>query len=253
MLAASWILKGVTAPFRAALRRSRTAQVASHAAHVRAASTIRDGHDLSGKICIVTGGGSGIGRAVALGMARNGGKVVVAGRRQEQLDETVGAIKDDSGTALAVRTDVSDAESVKSLFDITKETFGRIDVVFNNAGIGAPAIPLEDIDLKTWQNVVDVNLTGVFLCTQQAFKHMKQQSPMGGRIINNGSISADRPRPLSIAYTATKHAVTGLTKSSILDGRKVCRVSSSSVVAMRVLNLHELISPATVQHLLRPN
>ena len=168
------------------------------------------------KVAIVTGAGSGIGRAVARALARQGYAVGLAGRRQEALEETAA----EGGRMLAVPTDVGDAASVANLFAKTKETFGRLDLLFNNAGTGAPAIPLEDLTVEQWQTVVDANLTGAFLCTQEAFRIMKSQEPRGGRIINNGSISAHRPRPDSAPYTATKHAITGLTKSTSLDGRK---------------------------------
>ena len=171
------------------------------------------------KVAIVTGGGTGVGKAVSLAFLEDGYRVVLAGRRREPLDETI----KESGAAdraLAVPTDVANPESVRALFAKTKEAFGRLDVLFNNAGTGAPAIPLEDLTVEQWKAVVDVNLTGMFLCTQEAFKIMKSQTPRGGRIINNGSISAHAPRPNSAPYTSTKHAVTGLTKSTSLDGRK---------------------------------
>jgi NAD(P)-dependent dehydrogenase (short-subunit alcohol dehydrogenase family) len=172
----------------------------------------------SQKIALVTGAGSGIGRASALALAKEGYAVVVAGRRADSLAETVkqgGAAK-----MLAVPTDVTDVNSIKALFAKIKETFGRLDVVFNNAGIGAPPVPMEDLTYEQWMNVVQTNLTGPFICTQEAIKIMKDQNPRGGRIINNGSISAYAPRPNSVPYTATKHAITGLTKSTALDGRK---------------------------------
>lgn len=176
--------------------------------------------DDSTKIVLITGGGSGIGKATALAMWEAGYSVVLAGRREGALRQTVeeSGVSDDR--ALTVPTDVRDAESVKNLFAKTTERFGRLDVLFNNAGVGAPGVPLEDLTLEQWQAVVDTNLTGMFLCTQAAFKIMKAQDPQGGRIINNGSISAHAPRPNSAPYTATKHAVTGLTKSTSLDGRK---------------------------------
>ena len=171
------------------------------------------------KIAIVTGAGSGVGKATALALLGAGYRVVLAGRRKEPLEEV--ALESGAGDrVLAVPTDVSDPDSVRALFDATVKAFGRLDLVFNNAGVNAPGIPLEDLTLAQWRNVVDINLTGVFLCTQNAFRVMKAQSPMGGRIINNGSISAHTPRPNSIAYTATKHAVMGLTKTASLDGRK---------------------------------
>jgi NAD(P)-dependent dehydrogenase (short-subunit alcohol dehydrogenase family) len=170
------------------------------------------------KVAIVTGAGSGIGRATALAFLNAGYAVGLAGRRKETLDATASQAK--AGKSLVVPTDVGDHASVKALFAKTKEAFGRLDVLFNNAGMGAPGIPLEDLTYEQWKAVVDANLTGVFLCTQEAFKIMKSQEPRGGRIINNGSISAHAPRPNSAPYTATKHAVTGLTKSASLDGRK---------------------------------
>jgi NAD(P)-dependent dehydrogenase (short-subunit alcohol dehydrogenase family) len=171
------------------------------------------------KVAVVTGAGTGIGRAVSLGLLHEGYAVVLAGRRGELLDQTAS----EGGTAertMAVPTDVSDPESVRTLFGRTKERFGRLDLLFNNAGMNAPGVALEDLTLERWKAVVDVNLTGAFLCTQQAFLLMKAQQPRGGRIINNGSISAHSPRPNSAPYTATKHAITGLTKSTSLDGRK---------------------------------
>ena len=174
------------------------------------------------KVALVTGAGTGVGKAVTLALAREDYAVVLAGRREDKLKETV----QETGNAktLVVPTDVSDPESIKALFARTKETFGRLDVLFNNAGIGAPAVPLEDLPLETWRKVVDTNLTGMFLCTQEAIRIMKAQDPRGGRIINNGSISAHTPRPRSVAYTATKHAVTGLTKQTALDcrGSDIC-------------------------------
>ena len=169
------------------------------------------------KVAVVTGAGSGIGRAVALALSKEGYAVALAGRRKDALEATAKAA---SGKTLAVPTDVGDPTQVAALFDKVKAELGRLDVLFNNAGKGAPAIPLEDLTFEQWKSVVDANLTGVFLCTQHAFRLMKDQSPRGGRIINNGSISAHAPRPDSAPYTATKHAITGLTKSIALDGRK---------------------------------
>lgn len=171
------------------------------------------------KVALVTGAGSGVGRAVALGLLGAGYATVLAGRRREALEETASLAPAGTET-LVVPADVSDAASVKALFDRTAQTFGRLDVLFNNAGTGAPPVLLEDLTLEQWKAVVDVNLTGPFLCTQEAFRIMKAQSPRGGRIINNGSISAHVPRPNSAPYTATKHAITGLTRSTSLDGRK---------------------------------
>ena len=173
-----------------------------------------------GKVAIVTGGGTGIGKQTSLALLQEGYSVALAGRRLEPLQTAVTEAGASGLRALIVQTDVSDPDSVRALFSRTIETFGRLDVLFNNAGTGAPPIPLEDLTYEQWKAVVDVNLTGAFLCTQEAFKIMKSQKPMGGRIINNGSISAHTPRPDSAPYTATKHAITGLTKSTALDGRK---------------------------------
>jgi len=183
----------------------------------------------SEKIAVVTGAGTGIGKATAVALFADGWHVVFAGRRLDRLDQ---AISEASGTrrqargtepfprALAVQTDVKEQDSVRNLFARTRAEFGRLDLLFNNAGVGAVPMPVEDIPLEAWKNVVDTNLTGMFLCIQEAVRLMKSQTPRGGRIINNGSISAQVPRPNSIAYTATKHAVTGLTKSTSLDGRE---------------------------------
>ena len=170
-------------------------------------------------VALITGAGSGIGQACALALTREGYSVVLAGRRADALQETVD--KAGSGAEmLAVPTDVADPEQVKSLFGAAKEKYGRLDLLFNNAGIGAPPVSLEELTVDQWKSVVDVNLTGPFLCTQEAFRIMKDQDPRGGRIINNGSISAYVPRPFSAPYTATKHAITGLTRSTSLDGRR---------------------------------
>jgi len=171
------------------------------------------------KTAIVTGAGSGIGRAVAMTFLRAGYCVTLAGRRAEALKETLALAQADPTAALVAPTDVSRPEAVRALFDEAVATFGRLDLLFNNAGSGAPPVPLDELTVAQWRSVVDVNLTGVFLCLQQAFRVMKAQKPQGGRIINNGSISAHAPRPNSAPYTATKHAVTGLTKSASLDGR----------------------------------
>ncbi|MBK8071052.1 MAG: SDR family oxidoreductase [Ramlibacter sp.] len=171
------------------------------------------------RVALVTGAGTGIGRAAALALLGAGWRVVLAGRRREPLDGVV----TESGAgarALAVPADVADPASVQALFAATTGAFGRLDLLFNNAGVNAPGVPLEDLTIEQWKNVVDINLSGMFYCIQQAFRVMKAQSPRGGRIINNGSISAHTPRPNSIAYTATKHAVMGLTKTASLDGRK---------------------------------
>jgi NAD(P)-dependent dehydrogenase (short-subunit alcohol dehydrogenase family) len=172
----------------------------------------------SGKVAIVTGAGSGIGRAVALALIADGWCVALAGRRPEPLAQTAG-MADEAGLALPIASDVTDPASVEALFAATRGRFGRLDLLFNNAGTGAPPVPLEDLSIEAWRRVVDTNLTGAFLCTQAAFRQMKAQAPRGGRIINNGSISAHAPRPRSVAYTATKHAITGLTRATSLDGR----------------------------------
>jgi NAD(P)-dependent dehydrogenase (short-subunit alcohol dehydrogenase family) len=172
------------------------------------------------KVAVVTGAGTGIGKAVALALLKEGYRVVFAGRRAEALEKALTESGSHRPHALAVPTDVGKPDSVRALFARTKDAFGRLDLLFNNAGIGMPAIPLEDLTYEQWQAVVDTNLTGAFLCTQEAIKIMKSQDPRGGRIINNGSISAHAPRPNSAPYTSTKHAITGLTKSTSLDGRK---------------------------------
>jgi NAD(P)-dependent dehydrogenase (short-subunit alcohol dehydrogenase family) len=169
------------------------------------------------RIAIVTGAGTGVGRAAAHSLAGAGWKVVLSGRRRDPLEEVAAEIGADN--ALIVPTDVTDPASIAALFEATVQRFGRLDLLFNNAGIGAPPVPLEDLPLDAWRAALDTNVTALFLCTQHAFRIMRDQSPRGGRIINNGSISAHAPRPNSIAYTATKHAVTGITKSTSLDGR----------------------------------
>ena len=171
------------------------------------------------KVALVTGAGTGIGKAVALAFLKDGYRVALTGRRKELLDRTVQDAGADGARALALATDIGKPDQVRALFARLRETWGRLDVLFNNAGMGAPAIPMEDLTYEQWQAVVDVNLTGMFLCSQEAIRIMKGQAPRGGRIINNGSISAHAPRPFSAPYTATKHAVTGLTKSISLDGR----------------------------------
>ena len=180
------------------------------------------------KVAVVTGAGSGVGQAAAVTLYRNGYAVVAAGRREAALQDTVAQMSaawngpaGDAPGKLAVSTDVSSQASVRALFTAARDAYGRVDLLFNNAGIGAPAVPLEDLELADWQRVVDTNLTGSFLCTQEAVRIMKAQDPRGGRIINNGSISAHVPRPNSVAYTATKHSITGLTKATALDGRNV--------------------------------
>ncbi|MGD9783501.1 MAG: SDR family oxidoreductase [Hyphomicrobiaceae bacterium] len=172
-----------------------------------------------GKVAVVTGAGTGIGRAVALAFAAEGYNVALAGRRIGPLNDTKSLAAPGGGEILAQACDVSDPLEVRSLFNATMQAFGRVDVLFNNAGLSAPPVPMEELPVETWRQVVDVNLTGVFLCCQEAIRVMKRQSPKGGRIINNGSISAHAPRPFSAPYTATKHAITGLTKAIALDGR----------------------------------
>ena len=174
----------------------------------------------NGKVAIITGASAGIGKASAVALLKAGYSVAFAGRRQAELEAAVASAGEDASRGLAVVTDVSNPASVKALFDKTVAAFGRVDVIFNNAGIGAPPVLLEDITVEQWKAVVDTNLTGSFLCTQEAFRVMKAQTPRGGRIINNGSISAYAPRPNSAPYTSTKHAITGLTKPTSLDGRK---------------------------------
>ncbi len=191
----------------------------------------------SSKVAIVTGAGSGVGKEAALALAREGYAVALAGRRAEALEETRAACH---GNALAVATDVRDPESVAALFAKTKAAFGRLDVLFNNSGISAPPIPLEDLSVEQWTAVVETNLTGVFLCTQEAFRMMKAQDPMGGRIVNNGSISAYVPRPNSAPYSATKSAITGLTRATSLDGRKYD-------IACGQLDIGNTVSPMTAK------
>jgi NAD(P)-dependent dehydrogenase (short-subunit alcohol dehydrogenase family) len=171
------------------------------------------------KVALITGAGSGIGEASALALAQAGWAVVLAGRRKDRLDAVADAARASGAEALVAPTDVSDPAQVEALFAETQRAFGRLDLLFNNAGVGAPPVPLEDLTVEAWRRVVDTNLTGAFLCTQGAFRLMKAQDPKGGRIINNGSISAHAPRPNSGPYTATKHAITGLTRSTALDGR----------------------------------
>jgi len=176
--------------------------------------------DSSTKVALVTGAGSGIGKQTAAALAREGYSVVLAGRRKEALDAAAMELKQAGARALVVPADVTDPASVRELFAKTKDAFGRLDLLFNNAGVSGRATPLEELSYEQWKSIVDTNLTGTFLCTQEAFKIMKSQEPRGGRIINNGSISAHSPRPNSAPYTASKHGVTGLTKVTSLDGRK---------------------------------
>jgi NAD(P)-dependent dehydrogenase (short-subunit alcohol dehydrogenase family) len=174
----------------------------------------------SPKVAVVTGAGTGVGRAVALALLEHGYAVALAGRRKAPLDETARGSRAPASRKLIVPTDIADPAAVRALFKKTSKRFGRLDVLFNNAGLNAPGVSLEELSYEQWTSVVNVNLTGSFLCTQEAFRLMKSQTPRGGRIINNGSISAHAPRPNSAPYTATKHAITGLTKSTSLDGRK---------------------------------
>ncbi|MGL4285450.1 MAG: SDR family oxidoreductase [Phreatobacter sp.] len=200
---------------------------------------------MSQKIAVVTGAGSGIGRASALGLAAAGYAVVVAGRRKEELEKTVAAAT--GGPVVAVATDVADEASVAALFKAVKDRFGRIDVLFNNAGMGAPAIPMDQLTVAQWKQVVDVNLTGSFLCAQEAMRLMRAQSPKGGRIINNGSISAYAPRPYSAPYTATKHAILGLTKAISLDGRADRIVCSQVDVGNAATEMTERMTNGVLQ------
>jgi NAD(P)-dependent dehydrogenase (short-subunit alcohol dehydrogenase family) len=200
----------------------------------------------SQKVALVTGAGTGVGKAVALALAQEGYAVVLAGRRRDMLEETAQAA---GAKTLIVPTDVADPAAVKALFAKTKESFGRLDVLFNNAGIGAPAVPLEELSYEQWKAVVDINLTGVFLCTQEAIKLMKNQDPRGGRIINNGSISAHAPRPYSVAYTSTKHAITGLTKSTSLD----CRQYDIGCGQIDIGNAATPLTERMVKGVLQPN
>ncbi len=203
-----------------------------------------------GKIALVTGAGSGIGRAVALALQADGYDVVLAGRRAAPLEETraaAGCAGSEGGRMLVCPTDISDPPSVAALFDATTQHFGRLDVLFNNAGIWPPSIPLEDLTFEQWQETVDVNLTGTFLCAQAAFRIMQAQNPRGGRIINNGSISADAPRPHSAPYTATKHAITGLTKSLALDGRAHDIACSQIDIGNAATDMTETMTAGTLQ------
>jgi len=175
---------------------------------------------LSPKVALITGAGSGIGKSVAIALAQSSYALVLAGRRKERLEATAQELTEASPQPLVVPADVTDPAAVRELFAKTKETFGRLDLLFNNAGVSGRAVPLEDLSYEQWKAIVDTNLTGAFLCTQEAFKIMKSQEPRGGRIINNGSISAHSPRPNSAPYTASKHGITGLTKVTSLDGRK---------------------------------
>jgi NAD(P)-dependent dehydrogenase (short-subunit alcohol dehydrogenase family) len=201
----------------------------------------------NGKVAIVTGAGSGIGRYSAIALLQAGYAVGLAGRREEALAESIAEAGSDGARALAVPTDVGDASSVANLFAKVKGAFGRLDVLFNNAGTGAPPVPFEDLKLEQWQMVVDANLTGTFLCSQEAFRIMKDQTPQGGRIINNGSISAHAPRPFSAPYTSTKHAVTGLTKAMALDGRQYDIATSQIDIGNAVTPMTERMTKGVPQ------
>lgn len=203
--------------------------------------------DNTGRIALVTGGGSGIGRAVALGLLEDGFRVVLAGRRAEPLQTLATEAASRGQTALAVPTDVCDPGSVQALFDTIERTFGRLDLVFNNAGVNAPAVPLDELPLDKWFSVLNTNVTGVFLCARAAFGLMRRQSPQGGRIINNGSISAHTPRPFTAPYTASKHAVTGLTKALALDGRAFNIVASQIDIGNALTELSERMTRGVLQ------
>jgi NAD(P)-dependent dehydrogenase (short-subunit alcohol dehydrogenase family) len=201
----------------------------------------------SAKIAIVTGAGSGIGRRTALALLQEGYSVVLAGRHQDSLESTATEAGSAGARTLIVPADVTSPNSVRALFAKTKETFGRLDLLFNNAGINVPPVPLEDLTFEQWKSVLDTNLTGAFLCTQEAFRIMKNQQPRGGRIINNGSISAHVPRPNSAPYTATKHAMTGLTKSTALDGRKFDIVCGQIDIGNAATDLTEKMRKGVLQ------
>ncbi|HWF10702.1 MAG TPA: SDR family oxidoreductase [Bryobacteraceae bacterium] len=203
--------------------------------------------ETNGRVALVTGAGSGIGRAVSVALQRDGYAVVLAGRRAPELDATAAMAAHDGGKFLAVPTDVTKQESVKGLFARVGEVFGRLDVLFNNAGIGGRPVPLEDLTLDQWNKVVGVNLTGTFLCAQEAIKLMKAQQPRGGRIINNGSLSAHAPRPNSAPYTSTKHAITGLTKCISLDGRGFDIVCSQIDIGNAATEMTERMSAGALQ------
>ncbi|HLI64436.1 MAG TPA: SDR family oxidoreductase [Terriglobales bacterium] len=201
----------------------------------------------NGKIALVTGAGSGIGRAVSLGLQSAGYSVALAGRRTSELERTAASASPSGGKMFPVPTDVSKPDSVRALFARIKEVFGRLDVLFNNAGANAPGIPVEDLAYEQWKTVVDVNLTGAFLCAQEAFRLMKAQHPRGGRIINNGSLSAHTPRPNSAPYTATKHAITGLTKCISLDGRKYDIACGQIDIGNAVTEMSERMAAGVLQ------
>ena len=199
------------------------------------------------KIALVTGGGSGIGRAVALSLQSAGYHVAAAGRRRPELERTAALAVPGAGSIVPISTDVGNRDSVRALFAEIRRRFGRLDVLFNNAGVSAPGVPFEEISFEQWSAVVNVNLTGAFLCAQEAFRLMKEQSPRGGRIINNGSISAHAPRPNSASYTATKHAITGLTKSLALDGRKYDIACGQIDIGNAVTEMSESMASGVLQ------
>lgn len=199
------------------------------------------------KVALVTGAGSGIGRAVALGLLDDGWTVVLAGRRAEPLQALAAEATTRQQPALAVPTDVTDPESVQALFNTIEKTFGRLDLLFNNAGVNAPAVPMDELPLEKWFNVINTNVTGVFLCARAAFGLMRRQSPQGGRIINNGSISAHTPRPFTAPYTASKHAVTGITKGLALDGRAFNIVASQIDIGNALTELSERMTRGVLQ------
>jgi NAD(P)-dependent dehydrogenase (short-subunit alcohol dehydrogenase family) len=203
--------------------------------------------DNAGRIALVTGGGTGIGRAVALGLLEDGFSVVLAGRRAEPLQALAADAAARGQTALAVPTDVCDPASVQALFDTIERRFGRLDLLFNNAGVNAPAVPLDELPLEKWFSVLNTNVTGVFLCARAAFGLMRRQSPQGGRIINNGSVSAQTPRPFTAPYTASKHAVTGLTKALALDGRAFNIVASQIDIGNALTELSERMTRGVLQ------
>jgi NAD(P)-dependent dehydrogenase (short-subunit alcohol dehydrogenase family) len=201
---------------------------------------------VNGKVALITGAGSGIGKAAALAMLGDGYRVALVGRRRDRLQQAA----EESGAglrALVLPADITDAEAVRAVFATVKEAWGRLDVLFNNAGTATPPMPIEDLPLERWQAVVDLNLTAMFVCTQEAFRLMKSQEPRGGRIINNGSISAHAPRPDSVAYTATKHAVTGLTRSTSLDGRKHDIACSQIDIGNAATELTEVMAAGVAQ------
>jgi NAD(P)-dependent dehydrogenase (short-subunit alcohol dehydrogenase family) len=201
----------------------------------------------SSKIALVTGAGSGIGRATAIGLLNDGWQVVLAGRRTEPLEQLVAEAQLRGQSALAVPTDVCDPASVQALFDTIERTFGRLDLLFNNAGVNAPAVPMDELPLEKWFNVLNTNVTGVFLCARAAFGLMRRQSPQGGRIVNTGSISAHSPRPFTAPYTASKHAVAGLTKALALDGRAFHIVASQLDIGNALTDLSERMTRGVLQ------